>query len=135
LAAFLLVLLFSLWRAARDLAGHARAGAELVAHVLARQGMAQETGMYERVEALLPGLGSVKPVQIDPGSVAAGRTLGELNLRGRTGATVVGISRQGLEIPHPVATERLEPGDLVALTGSRDAVQAARRDLERRAPA
>jgi CPA2 family monovalent cation:H+ antiporter-2 len=135
LAAVVLVLLFSLWRAARNLAGHARAGAELVAHVLARQGMAQETGMYERVEALLPGLGSVKPVQIDPGSVAAGRSLGELNLRGRTGATVVGISRQGVEIPHPVATERLESGDLVALTGSRDAVQAARQVLERRAPA
>lgn len=134
LAALLLVLLFSIWRAARDLAGHARAGAELVVHVLARQGMAEETGMYEKVEALLPGLGSVKPVQIVAGSLAAGQTLGELNLRGRTGATVVGISRAGLEIPHPAATERLEAGDLVALTGSRDAIQAARRQLEIRLP-
>ncbi len=134
LAALLLVLLFSLWRAARDLAGHARAGAELVAHVLARQGMAKETGMYERVEAMLPGMGTVEPVRIEPGCMAAGKTLGELNLRGRTGATVVGISRAGVEIPQPTAAERLEPGDLVALTGSRDAVQAARRDLERRAP-
>lgn len=134
LAALLLVLLFSLWRAARDLAGHARAGAELVAHVLARQGMAKETGMYERVEAMLPGLGSVEPVRIEGGSVAAGRTLGELNLRGRTGATVVGISRGSLEIPQPTAAERLQEGDLVALTGSRDAVQAARRQLEKRVP-
>lgn len=134
LAALLLVLLVSLWRAARDLAGHARAGAELVVHVLARQGMAQETGMYEKVEAMLPGLGSVKPVRIEPWSVAAGQTLGELNLRGRTGATVVGISRGNLEIPHPAATARLEAGDLVALTGSRDAIQAARRRLEIRRP-
>lgn len=134
LTALLLVLLFSLWRAARDLAGHARAGAELVVHVLARQGMAQETGMYEKVEAMLPGLGSVKPVLIAPGCEAAGRSLGELNLRGRTGATVVGISRDGREIPHPSATERLEAGDLVALTGSRDAIQAARRQLEKPLP-
>lgn len=134
LAALLLVLLVSLWRAARDLAGHARAGAELVAHVLARQGMAKETGMYERVEAMLPGLGSVEPVRIEPWSVAAGRSLGELNLRGRTGATVVGISRDGIEIPQPTALERLQTGDLVALTGSRDAVQAARRQLQKRVP-
>jgi len=134
LAAVFVVLMVSLWRAASDLASHARAGAELVVHVLARQGMAQETGMYEKVEAMLPGLGSVKPVKIEAWSVAAGRTLGELNLRGRTGATVVGVSRNGGEIPHPSARERLEPGDLVALTGSRDAVQAAQRELERRPP-
>lgn len=134
LAALLLVLLISLWRAARDLAGHARAGAELVVHVLAQQGMAQETGMYEKVEAMLPGLGSVKPVRIEAGCAAAGQTLGQLNLRGRTGATVVGISREGREIPHPAATERLEAGDLVALTGSRDAIQSARHHLERRRP-
>lgn len=131
LAAVLLVLLLSLWRAAQDLAGHARAGAELVAHVLARQGLAQDTGMYEKVEGLLPGLGSVRPVQIAAGSDAVGRTLGELNLRGRTGATVVGISRAGREIPHPSAQERLEAGDLVALTGSRDAVQDAHHLLAR----
>ena len=43
---------------------------------------------------------------------------------------MVGISRGGQEIVHPAAGERLEAEDLVALTGSRDAVQAARRQLE-----
>lgn len=128
----LLVLLVSLRQATSDLAGHAQAGAELVAHVLAKQGMAQDTGLYQKVEALLPGLGNLMPVQIDAASAAAGRTLGELNLRGRTGATVVGISRDGREIVHPAAAERLQAGDLVALSGSRDAVQAARRQLEAR---
>lgn len=132
LAAVFVVLLVSLWRAANDLASHARAGAELVVHVLARQGMAQETGMYEKVEAMLPGLGSVKPVKIEPWSAAAGKTLGELNLRGRTGATVVGLSREEGQIPHPTAMERLRPGDLLALAGSRDAIVAARRALEER---
>lgn len=130
LAAVFVVLLVSLWRAASDLASHARAGAELVVHVLARQGMAQETGMYEKVEAMLPGLGSVKPVKIEPWSAAAGKTLGELNLRGRTGATVVGLSREEGQIPHPTALERLRPGDLLALAGSKDAIQEARRALE-----
>lgn len=134
LAAIGVVLLVSLWRAASDLASHARAGAELVVHVLARQGMAQETGMYEKVEAMLPGLGSVKPVKIEATSLSAGRTLGELNLRGRTGATVVGLSRDDAQIPHPSAQERLRPGDLLALAGSRDAVLAARKVLEERAP-
>jgi CPA2 family monovalent cation:H+ antiporter-2 len=134
LAAVFIVLLLSLWRAARDLASHARAGAELVVHVLASQGMAQETGMYEKVEAMLPGLGSVKPVKIEAWSEAAGKTLGELNLRGRTGATVVGLSREEGQIPHPTAHERLRPGDLLALAGSRGAIQAARAALEARAP-
>jgi CPA2 family monovalent cation:H+ antiporter-2 len=46
-------------------------------------------------------------------------------LRGRTGATVLAIARDGGSIVTPPATERLRANDLVALTGTRDAIGAA----------
>ena len=61
----------------------------------------QQDRHVRKVEAMLPGLGSVKPVKIEAWSAAAGRTLGELNLRGRTGATVVGLSREEGTDPPP----------------------------------
>ena len=56
---------------------------------------------------------------------AAGVTLGELNLRGRTGATVVALTRGGQPMPLPSASTRIEAGDLLALTGSGNAIGLA----------
>lgn len=131
LIAVLVVLFVALWRAARDLREHARAGAELIVHALARQSSgADETELIERVQRMLPGLGTLVPVRLEASSPACGRTLGELNLRGRTGATIVAIVRNGEKIVNPEAGQRIEPGDLVALTGSRDAIHWARGLLE-----
>ncbi len=74
---------------------------------------------------LLPGLGDFTSVRIDLDSAAAGHSLGELNLRGRTGATVVALLRGTTRIAFPEATERLAAGDMVALTGSEEAIRAA----------
>jgi CPA2 family monovalent cation:H+ antiporter-2 len=59
------------------------------------------------------------------GSEAAGQTLGHLNLRGRTGATVVALSRDGQRMPLPTATTLLQAGDMLALTGSGNAIGVA----------
>lgn len=135
LVALLAVLFVALWRAARDLRAHARAGAELIVEALARHSnVGGDAAFLERVRALLPGLGTLVPVRIEAASAAAGRTLGELNLRGRTGATIVAIVRDGRKIVNPEAGERLEAGDLLAVTGSRDAIHWARGLLEVRAP-
>jgi CPA2 family monovalent cation:H+ antiporter-2 len=71
---------------------------------------------------MLPGLGTVVPLKVEGASEAVGRSLGELNLRGRTGATVVALSRDGEQKVFPEAGERLRPGDLIAVTGSETAV-------------
>jgi CPA2 family monovalent cation:H+ antiporter-2 len=124
-AAYLIVLGFAFWRTATDLEKHSRAGAELVVHALGKQSHSGDTGVFEVVRGMLPGLGTIVPVEVMAGSEAAGKTLGQLNLRGRTGATVVALSRGEQRDPAPTAATRVEAGDLVALTGSGSAIGLA----------
>jgi K+/H+ antiporter YhaU regulatory subunit KhtT len=50
-----------------------------------------------------------------------GRTIGEMRIRSRTGASVVALLRGGKLIPNPGADFRFEPGDTVAVIGHGDA--------------
>lgn len=63
-------------------------------------------------------------------SPAANHTLIEVNLRARTGATVVAIQHAGSSAVLPTGHERLLAGDVLALSGSRDALDRARAVLE-----
>ena len=63
-------------------------------------------------------------------SPAVGRTLASLNLRGLTGATVLAIARPSGAVMVPSAQETLQAGDVLALAGSKEAVDAARSLLE-----
>jgi len=130
LGVLLLLLGGIFWRRASDLFGHFRAGAELVVATLAKQSR-QESVEFDPVRRMLPGLGDFAPVRVGEAAAAAGRTLGDLNLRGRTGATVVALLRGEERIVFPEAQQRLEAGDLVAVTGSHDAIDAATRLLTR----
>ncbi len=120
----------ALWRSATNLEGHVRAGAQVIVEALARHARAgkdaPESQPVMEVQALLPGLGAPVAIALPAGSPAIGVSLAELNLRGRTGATVLAISRGGESITVPVAAERLKPGDVLALIGTRDAVEAAK---------
>jgi CPA2 family monovalent cation:H+ antiporter-2 len=115
---------FGFWRSARDLQGHLQAGAQFIVAALAKQSAADQPSV-DVARRILPGLGDFTALRIGEGSLAAGRTLGELNLRGRTGATVVALLRGDHRIAFPEAGERLLAGDLVALTGSHAAIDAA----------
>ncbi|MEK6686851.1 MAG: TrkA C-terminal domain-containing protein [Gemmatimonadota bacterium] len=130
----LLLLIVGFIRSARDLQGHARAGAELIVDVLARQGVDKDEHSMEKVQDLLPGMGTIVPFPVVPGSSAVGHALGELNLRGLTGVTVVALSRGAERIVFPDARQVLESGDVLALTGSHDALAAAHRLLSGPAP-
>ena len=126
-----LVLLVTLWRNAENLHGHARAGAEIIASALANQmasidGASEDTKMLEDVNAVLPGLGEPVAIRVVPESIAVGRSLGQLNLRGATGATVLAIKRGSKQIPTPLGREVIQAGDLVAVAGARDALAIAR---------
>lgn len=126
---FIFLLTFAFWKSARDLQGHALAGAELIVDVISRQGKDKDEHAIETVQEMLPGMGTIVPFKVEPGSSAAGHTLGELNLRGLTGVSVVAISRNGQRLVFPKADEILREGDVLALTGSHEAVFQAHRLL------
>jgi CPA2 family monovalent cation:H+ antiporter-2 len=130
LAVVLLTGAVAIWRSATDLRGHVRATAEVVAEALAKQRGATGGETMEFVRMTLPGIGAPTSCTVPPGSPAVGRSLKELNLRGRTGATVVALVRGDQRIPFPDADARLAAGDLVALAGTRTAIEAARPVVE-----
>jgi CPA2 family monovalent cation:H+ antiporter-2 len=131
--AALAVLGLVFWRTATNLQGHMRAGAEMVAEALGPRHRGSEAATLEQVQHLLPGLGTLVPVRVGPGSAGAGVTLAELNLRGRTGATAVALSRGGEDtMVFPTAKTLLNAGDLVALSGSHEAIEEAVRLLTER---
>ncbi len=124
LAAVLALLGMSFWRSACNLDEHVKAGAQLVAEALA--GQAAPPARLDKVESMLPGLGTLTSVKLEPGSPVIGRTLVDLDLRGRTGASVLAISRPGGAVAAPTGREPLAAGDLLGLTGTAEAVSAAR---------
>jgi CPA2 family monovalent cation:H+ antiporter-2 len=81
---------------------------------------------------VLPGFGEVSAVRIAEGTSACGQTLAKLNLRARTGATVLAIRRGEEGILTPSGHDKLLPGDVLALSGTDQAVEAARELLAAR---
>ena len=52
-------------------------------------------------------------VRIEPGSGAVGRSIRDLEVRGRTGASVIAIARESSHIPNPAPDEPFAAGDTV----------------------
>ena len=127
IALVLVFLSVAFWRAAQDLQGHVRATAEVAAHVLVSDHRRADSpdAALAQVEKLLPGIGSLSAVQVEPGGPADKHTLSELNLRGLTGATVVAVSRGDRPLIYPSGRVQLEAGDVLALSGTREAIAAA----------
>jgi CPA2 family monovalent cation:H+ antiporter-2 len=131
LALLTLLLLLALWRNAANLQGHARAGAQIIASALAHQmastdGASDETRLLQDLNAVLPGLGEPVAIRVVPQSIAVGRSLAQLNLRGATGATVLAIKRGAQQIPTPLGREVIHADDVVAVAGAEDAIAVAR---------
>jgi len=120
----------AVWRGAADLESHVRAGSQAVLETLASYAHAgrptAESRSMPEIERLLHGLGAPLALSIEAGSPAAGKSLAELDLRGRTGATVLAIARGSESLVTPPPHERLRAGDVLALAGAHDAVEAAR---------
>jgi CPA2 family monovalent cation:H+ antiporter-2 len=121
----------AMWRSATNLQGHARAGAQVVLEALATQSKtpARAETPIQGVQQMMPGLGDLSPVRIDPQDPCVGKSLKQLNLRGTTGATVLAIRRAQGEVIMPSADEILRADDTVVLTGTAEAVAAARKLL------
>jgi CPA2 family monovalent cation:H+ antiporter-2 len=120
-----IVLVSILWRTAADLHGHVRAGAEVIGEALSHsrpQALPRELSEVTRV---LPGFGDLTMLTVPDDSRIAGRTLAELDLRGRSGASVIAIQRGDRRIAMPRGGEEIHGGDLLALAGSPEDVDTA----------
>jgi CPA2 family monovalent cation:H+ antiporter-2 len=117
-------------RSIADFEGHVRAGSELILELLASGQAAREPASLAQVEAVLPGFGGTTPHALGAGAAAIGRTLAELDLRARTGATVLAIARGGGGVATPSPSEPLQRGDVLALAGSAEAIAAAQQVLD-----
>ncbi|HUJ63342.1 MAG TPA: cation:proton antiporter [Kofleriaceae bacterium] len=113
-------------RSIEDFDKHVRAGSSLILEVLARQGSEKARPELSEVEAVLPGFQGLVPIVLAEGAPAIGKTLAELDLRAKTGASVLAIGRDGGGIANPRPDEPLRRGDVLALAGSDEAVAAAR---------
>ncbi len=68
----------------------------------------------------------LETIEVQPDTEAAGKMIAELKLRSQTGASVVGIERQGVSIVNPGPDEELASGDQILLIGSEDQLNAAK---------
>ncbi|MGE0546912.1 MAG: cation:proton antiporter [Kofleriaceae bacterium] len=120
-------------RSISDFESHVRAGSALIVEVLSRQTGkrpgtedGQAAPELTEVEALLPGFGGLTPIVIGSHSPAIGRSLADLDLRAKTGASVLAITRGGEGNANPSPRDLLQEGDVLAVAGSAEAVTAAR---------
>jgi CPA2 family monovalent cation:H+ antiporter-2 len=82
--------------------------------------------------AALPPLlreADLETVPIPPDSPAVGKLIRELELRTRTGASIVGIERNGGNIINPGPDEEFQSGDQVLLLGTRKQLDLAKLTL------
>ncbi len=124
------LLAYSFWRNATNLQGHTRAAALILAEALAQRTRdaraAVEDQPSAQLDRMLVGLGSPEGVEILANSSVAGKTLAAINLRGLTGATVLAVRREGDTVLVPAGRDKLLAGDIVALAGTKEAIEAAK---------
>jgi TrkA domain protein len=72
----------------------------------------------------IPGV-STEQVLIGPTSPFSGRTLGDTQLRTRTGASVVAILRSSEVVPSPTPGFGLRTGDVLVIVGTADGLASA----------
>ena len=72
----------------------------------------------------------LETVTMPAGAVAAGKLIRELQLRTATGASIVGIEREGVAVINPGPDEELQVGDRVLMLGTAEQLASARDLLE-----
>jgi CPA2 family monovalent cation:H+ antiporter-2 len=85
---------------------------------------ARAAAVPERVLRFLAA-GTTDVFFVDQEGVASGRTLAELQVRERTGASVIAVVRGEQSHTNPAGDFRLEPGDSVVLVGSHAEIRRA----------
>lgn len=84
--------------------------------------------IVEEIEAVIGGL-LIDWVTLEPGAHGVGRTIGELEIRRRTGITVAAILRDSSPLIAPEPSERLEVGDQLVVIGRQEDLPRFRRHV------
>lgn len=92
-------------------------------YALLRRGELPELAHHLRAGTLMDV--EVETCRIDEDSPALGRTLSELAIRPRTGASVIALMRAGVTHSNPSDKTLLEAGDVLALLGPGDRIRKA----------
>ena len=80
-------------------------------------------GVTEIADALKSA--ATETLLIEPDSPAAGKTIGQLRIRKRTGVSIIAITRDGQAQINPGPETRLEQGDLLLLLGGAEQIDLA----------
>ncbi len=118
------------WKSAVDLQGHVQAGAQMVAEALSSRAPRNQEVFLEQINAVVPGIGAPSSIVIEPHSSAVGKTLAELNLRSKTGCSVIAITRGNDRLLMPAGKELVQTGDTLVLVGTQEAVAQAKKLLQ-----
>ncbi|MNY69262.1 Ktr system potassium uptake protein A [compost metagenome] len=62
-------------------------------------------------------------IEVPAAPVFFGKTLGEADIRGRYGATVIAIKGKGTVNIAPLSEDRIQEGDILTVVGSNDRLQ------------
>ena len=92
-------------------------------YALLRRGEMPELAHHLRAGTLADV--EVETCRIEDDSPALGKSLEEMAIRPRTGASVIALMRGGVTQSNPSPKTLLEPGDIVALLGPRDTIRRA----------
>lgn len=92
-------------------------------YALLRRGELPELAHHLRAGTLVDV--EIETCRIEDDSPALGRSLGELSIRQRTGASVVALMRAGVTQSNPTNKSVLEVGDVLALLGTTDNLRRA----------
>jgi TrkA domain protein len=73
----------------------------------------------EALELILPEL-IIEWVKVEPDMKIANRSIGEMEIRRRTGVSIIAILREPKNIPNPTPEVVLRPGDTLVVIGNRE---------------
>lgn len=79
----------------------------------------------DRLQQVVPGL-ALDWLEVEAGSPAAGRSIGQLEVRRTTGVTIVTVLRGSEHVPTPMPDFVFEPGDTAVVVGPTDAIRRVR---------
>jgi TrkA domain protein len=109
--------------------------ADLMAHEARRLGSILSGAIFEtEKEAVEIAFSALSDLRISVhtyiiGKDLAGRSIGELAIRKRTGVTIIAISREGKNIVNPHPSIRFEEGDAIVVIGEHDQIKVFEREI------
>jgi CPA2 family monovalent cation:H+ antiporter-2 len=121
------------WKSAVNLHEHVQAGAQMMTQAISHREPEKREAVLEQVNTMVPGIGAPQSLPIDAQSPAVGKSLADLNLRSKTGASVIALMRAQERYLMPAGQETLQAGDILVLVGTQQAIKSAK-ELVQKSP-